>query len=49
VAEVEIMGPGDSLVLVGSHAEIDRAFDYLDAAGAAASGQAAPAPGPPAR
>jgi K+/H+ antiporter YhaU regulatory subunit KhtT len=27
------LAPGDCLVLVGSHAEIESAFDYLDAAG----------------
>ena len=35
-----VLEPGDSLVLVGSHAEIRRAFDLLG--GGAAAGDAAP-------
>ncbi len=41
------LAAGDSLVLVGSHAEIDAAFAYLERGGPPPDAGAAPAPAPP--
>jgi Trk K+ transport system NAD-binding subunit len=42
-----LLGPGDDLVLVGSHAEIDRAYEILEPSPGEAEPGAAPSASPP--